>query len=105
MSYTLKLTLFDIFRFDNGKIAILCDPEPKKHHVIRKSYPARIVVDGFTDRILNTLGQDIFVRYTITERNSKTVIKTLDNIDDILAYMGKKPINIYIEIPEDEIPQ
>lgn len=105
MSYTLKLTLFDIFRFDSGEICILCDAEPRRHHIIFAKYPAKIVVEGVDERPLNIIGQEILVRHFITERNSKTIIRINDKIDDLLEYMGKKPIYIFIEIPEDEISQ
>lgn len=105
MSYTLKLTLFDIFRWQNGQICITCDAFPKEHHIISNEYPARIVVEGVDERPLNIIGQEIFVRRVITERNSKTTIRIDDKIDDLLEYMGKKPIIIYVEIPKDVIPQ
>lgn len=105
MSYTLKLTLFDIFRWQNGQICIFSDAEPKLHHIITDEYPARITVEGVDERPLKIIGQEIFVRRVVTELNSKTTIRINDNIDDLLEYIGKKPIIIYIEIPEDLIPQ
>lgn len=105
MSYTLKLTLFDFFRWQSGDMIILCDAEPKRHHLITNEYPARIVVEDVDARPLKIIGQEIMVRHTITERNSKTFIRIDDNIDDLLEYKDKKPIIIYVEIPKDEIPQ
>lgn len=86
--------MFDIFRWQSGEMVILCASEPKEHHIITNEYPARIVVEGVDARPLKIIGQEITVRHTITERNSKTFIRIDDNIDDLLEYKGKKQIII-----------
>lgn len=101
MLSVIKLTLLDIFRWKNGEICILCDAEPKPHPLITRDFPAKIVVEGVTERPLNLMGQEIFVRHKVTERNSKTTIRINDNIDDILEYVGKKKIIIYVEVPDE----
>lgn len=100
MVSVIKLTLLDVFRWQNGQVCILCDAEPKPHPLITSEFSARIVVEGVTERPLDLMGQEIFVRHKITERNSKTTIRISENIDDLLEYMGKKPIVIYVQIPD-----
>lgn len=101
MKYKVKLTLFDIFKFSNGQICLICDAEPANHRIITSDYVAKIVIQNIMERQLNIIGQDIFSRSKITERNSKTVIRTEDKIDDFLKYLGKKAIEIYAYLPED----
>ncbi len=95
--------MFDIFRWQNGRLCIICDAKPERHPTILKEYTARIVVEGVAERQLNGLGQLILVRHKITELNSKTIISVddADNIDDLLEYKGKKLIKFYVEIPDE----
>ena len=43
---------------------------------------------------LNILGQDIISRRLITDKNEQTILRTEDNLDHILKYVGKKTILI-----------
>ena len=90
---TFKIEVTDFHKFSNGQTCLIGTAFPKEHKVITSCCTAKIIMEG-KEFPLNILGQDIISRRLITDKNEQTILRTEDNLDHILKYVGKKTILI-----------
>jgi hypothetical protein len=100
MNNEFKLTITDFFQFSNGETCLIGDVEPINQNFITSDYIAKIIVNDIEERPLNIMGQEIFSNISNPVKVKKTVIRTKDNLSDIIPYLGKKKIIVTGYLPE-----
>lgn len=100
MTNTFIIIVTDFFKISTGHICIVGYVEPENHNFITSDYEAKILIDGAEERSLKILGQDIFARISNTVKNNKISIRTTDDLDDIIPYLGKKKIIVTGYLPD-----
>lgn len=91
MADMFRIVLTDFYKFSNGQTCLVGKAEPKEHKVITSKCKAKIVIDG-KEFPLNIIGQDLISRTVKTDKNEQTIIRTGDNLDDILNNFEEKQI-------------
>lgn len=93
MKEEFKLEVLDIFRMQTGHVNFLCTFDPSDLRRVTSESDAKIVVEDVLERTLNIVGENVF--RTIKMRNENTIVITsIDNVDDIVTYLGKNKIYI-----------
>ena len=100
MVNTFRIEITDFYKFSNGQTCLIGIADPKEHKVITSKCKAKIVVDNNKEFPLNIIGQDLISRSIKTESNEQTILRTEDELDDILKYLGKKSITIIGQYPD-----
>lgn len=100
MNNEFKLTITDFFQFSNGETCLIGDIEPINQHFITSDYIAKIIVKDIEERPLNIMGQEIFSNISNPVKIKKTVIRTKDNLNDIVSFLGKKNVVVTGYLPK-----
>jgi hypothetical protein len=99
VKYPFKIIITHYFKFSNGDYTLTGDPE-FLHNIISPKHVATITVGSIIHRPLSIIGQELHVtRMLNSPIAGKTTIKTHDNLDDIVPYLGKLPIIIEGYLP------
>ena len=100
MNKIFRMFVTDYHKFSNGQTCLIGIAEPKEHKVITSDCTAKIIVESFGEFPLNILGQDIISRSAKTNENEKTMLRTEDDVEQILQYIGKKQVTIVGRYPD-----
>jgi|SRR5271156_2922490 len=99
MANTFRIEVTDFYKFSDGQLCLIGIADPKEHKVITSKCKAKIVVDNSEEFPLNIIGQDLISRSVKTEKNEQTILRTKDELGDILKHLGKKSITIIGQYP------
>lgn len=94
------IELTDYHKFSSGQTCLIGTANPKEHKLITSNCIAKIIVDDELEIPLKIIGQDINVRNDNNIKNDQTFLRTEDDLDEVLKYIGKKRLRIIVAYPD-----